>query len=200
VKVIQPHNAWIRSALPSADGRLIITCSDDHTARIVDVDTGATKSELRGHEHFVTAAVFVPDSASPAIRQLLNPDEKIQLRTAKSEVPTLYAVTASRDKKIMLWDALHGICLRTFVGHNNWINALVFHPSGNHLLSASDDHTYRIWDLRTGRCVQTVEAHDHFVLAMTWGRQSVNAEASEQRTLNVLATASNDKTVKIWYP
>ena len=70
------------------------------------------------------------------------------------------------------------------------------------MLSASDDLTYRIWDLCTGRCVQVVEAHEHFVLSMAWGRQTVISEISgsrssdtilSQRTINVLATGSNDK-------
>ena len=30
VKVLKPHTEWIRSAIPSADGRLLLTCSDDH--------------------------------------------------------------------------------------------------------------------------------------------------------------------------
>ena len=30
IKVLKPHAEWIRSALPSADGRLLLTCSDDH--------------------------------------------------------------------------------------------------------------------------------------------------------------------------
>ena len=30
IKVLKPHTEWIRSAIPSADGRLLLTCSDDH--------------------------------------------------------------------------------------------------------------------------------------------------------------------------
>ncbi len=94
-------------------------------------------------------------------------------------------------------------------GHDNWIRALLFHPTGKYLLSASDDKTVRIWDLATGRCVKTVDAHSHFVTCMTWGRvvmggtggeSKVNGDAGSTagpRKANVLATGSVDQTVKV---
>lgn len=93
------------------------------------------------------------------------------------------------------------------VGHDNWIRALVFHPSGKYLLSASDDKTIKVWDLANGRCTKTIEAHSHFVTSMTWGRavgasggiEKVNGDASskEPRRINVLATGSVDQTIKV---
>ena len=97
-------------------------------------------------------------------------------------------------------------------GHNNWVRALVFHPSGKFLLSASDDKTIRVWELVTGRCVKTVEAHGHFVATLAWGRQSssggkdTNVVEGEKATdepeklVNVVASGSVDQTVKIWLP
>jgi hypothetical protein len=41
------------------------------TAHIVELDSGTTKSELRGHDNVVEAAVFAPVSCLPAIRELL---------------------------------------------------------------------------------------------------------------------------------
>lgn len=105
-------------------------------------------------------------------------------------------------------------------GHDNWIRALVFHPTGKFLLSASDDKTIRVWELSTGRCVKTtVEAHSHFITSLAWGRQST-AKSSEgdgaakpngagsshakgaevEKIINVVATGSVDQTIKIWLP
>ena len=44
------------------------------TARIIEIDTGEIKSELLGHEGFVTVALFVPAVATPALQQLLHPE------------------------------------------------------------------------------------------------------------------------------
>lgn len=41
------------------------------TAHLVELDSGTTKSELRGHDNVVESAVFIPISCIPAIRELL---------------------------------------------------------------------------------------------------------------------------------
>ncbi|OWZ67725.1 nuclear distribution protein PAC1 [Cryptococcus neoformans] len=221
-KTFSGHAEWVREVVPSEDGRWLVSASNDQTSRVWDFSTGETKMELRGHEHVVECAVFAPLNAYPAIRELagLKPPAPGDTR-AKS--PGVYVATGSRDKTVKLWDALSGQCLRTFIGHDNWIRALVFHPTGKYLLSASDDKTIKVWDLANGRCTKTIEAHSHFVTCMAWGRAvvggagagaggggggegnkgGVNGEASaskESRRINVLATGSVDQTIKVWTP
>jgi hypothetical protein len=41
------------------------------TAHIVELDSGTTKTELRGHDNVVESAVFVPIPCLPAVRELL---------------------------------------------------------------------------------------------------------------------------------
>jgi platelet-activating factor acetylhydrolase IB subunit alpha len=89
IKVLKPHTEWIRSAIPSGDGRLLLTCSDDHvgfsvpltictplysflqTARITDIESAALKTEMRGHDNRIECAVFVPMLSILAIRELV---------------------------------------------------------------------------------------------------------------------------------
>lgn len=100
-------------------------------------------------------------------------------------------------------------------GHDNWVRALAFHPSGKYLLSSADDKTIRVWELSTGRCIKTVEAHNHFVSTLVWGRQSASSGASgdvrangaagdsstePEKLVNVVASGSVDQTIKIWLP
>ena len=80
-------------------------------------------------------------------------------------------------------------------GHQNWVRGLVFHLAGEHLLSVADDGDMRIWELGSGQCVRTFRAHEHFVTGIAWGRQ-----VTISGLVNVVATCSVDKTVKIWRP
>lgn len=103
--------------------------------------------------------------------------------------------------------------LRSLPGHDNWVRALVFHPTGKFLLSASDDYTIRVWELTTGRCVKTVQAHSHFVTCLAWGRQATAKSSGDAQTngagdgkgdpekiVNVVASGSVDQSIKIWLP
>ena len=130
----------------------------------------------------------------------------------RTKLPGAFLMTGSRDKSIRLWDCQTGQPLRTFSGHDNWIRALIFHPTGKYLISASDDKTIKVWDLATGRCTKTIDAHAHFVTCMAWGRTTVGGggggmanghmngdvgKKEEPRRVNVLATGSVDQTIRV---
>ena len=105
----------------------------------------------------------------------------------------------------------------TIHADDNWVRALVFHPSGKFLLSASDDKTIRTWDLATGRCLKVLEAHGHFVTTLAWGRAKTSSStaaggslpngsggaangasmAETAQVINVVASGSVDQTVKV---
>jgi WD40 repeat protein len=86
VKTFSGHDEWVRSAVPSDDGRWLVSSSNDQvrsvlrpfrysltkyeTSRVWDSASGETKMELRGHEHVVECAVFAPVVSYVAIREL----------------------------------------------------------------------------------------------------------------------------------
>ena len=113
--------------------------------------------ELRGHDHVVETIAFAPVSAYPALRELGG------LTGSPTTAPGLFVATGGRDKVIKIWDASSGQCLKTLMGHDNWIRGVCWAPNGHALLSCSDDKTIKVWDLKAGgRCSKTVEAHEHF--------------------------------------
>ena len=58
--------------------------------------------------------------------------KKQELLKAKDKVNKEYLISASRDKTIKLWDAIGGVCIFTFTGHDNWVRSLCEHPNGKY--------------------------------------------------------------------
>lgn len=214
LKTVRGHADWVRDVCPSPDGRFILSASTDQTARLWDVSLNNPEMKLTliGHENVVECCALAPPSAY----QHLAPLAGIKPPPASSAAE--FMATGSRDKQIRLWDA-RGNCIRTLVGHDNWVRALVFHPGGKYLLSVADDYTLRCWDLsQEGRCVKTIsDAHGHFVSCLRWAPGIVrdsqaNGEAgqngastngaskstAEVQTRCVIATGSVDLKVRIF--
>ncbi len=135
------HTDWVRSAYFSPDGTMVVTASDDQTARVWDGSTGAELLVLTGHTNWLTSAVFSPDGST--------------------------VLTASLDGSARLWDAESGELLRillaaavhdadqpsriaTLIGHEGAAYSARFSPDGTRAVSASNDQTVRIWDAATG--------------------------------------------------
>lgn len=73
------------------------------------------------------------------------------------------------------------------IGHDGWINDIVFHSNGKFLLSASDDKSVRIWDMeKNGVCIKKLlNIHDSFITCIAISRKSI-------------ATCSVDKSIKVF--
>ena len=114
--------------------------------------------------------------------------KKQELLKAKDKVNKEYLISASRDKTIKLWDAIGGVCIFTFTGHDNWVRSLCEHPNGKYIVSCSDDKSIRLWDLKTGLSQKKLlNAHEKFVVAISMSPKC-----------KMLASGSNDFTIKIW--
>ncbi|KAJ5263931.1 nuclear migration protein nudF [Penicillium angulare] len=79
----------------------------------------------------------------------------------------------------------------TLQSHRAAISCIAFHPVHPSIASASDDFSIKIWNREVGTLEYTLNGHLRPVLGLDFGRP-------QRRTL--LASCSNDLTIKIWDP
>lgn len=199
------HGHSDRVELVSFDptGELVLTGSQDQTARLWNARTGRPLRALTGHAGLLTAAVFSPDgrrvfSASTDGLGRLWEVETGELKATMrghSEPIEMGAfsqsgdriVTAGQDHSIRIWDAATGLELRVLSGHLERVPMAVFIPSGKQVVSGSFDQTVRLWDVASGSCLKTFHGHRHRV-------NLVAVSSDGQRA----ATGSWDGTVRLW--
>jgi WD40 repeat protein len=98
-----------------------------------------------------------------------------------------WAVSASSDHTLKVWDLETGRGLHTLEGHSSPVNGVAVSPDGLRAVSASHDQTLKVWDLETGRELHTLKGHSAAVTGVAVspdGRRAVSA--------------SDDKTLKVW--
>ena len=134
-----------RGRTASADAELdmfiALSCSTDHTVRIVAVASGEWVRVLEGHTKPPIALASTADG-----RTLLS---------------------AGGDGTVRVWDATHRGGVRRAEGHTNWVWAVGISADGRRVASAGADGTVRVWDALSGACERTLAgAHADGVRAL----------------------------------
>jgi WD40 repeat protein len=130
---LKGHTSWINSASYSADGSLVATSSDDHSAKIWNAKTGQYLLSLNGSGTDVQWTAFSP--------------------TAN------IAATASLDGFARIWNLRDSSVIQLLRGHSAGVNSIVFSPDGARVATASEDGTAKIWDVATGKWLITLYGH-----------------------------------------
>ncbi|KAH1970625.1 protein with putative role during mitosis, partial [Aspergillus fumigatus] len=133
---------------------------------------------MDGHQHVIECCALAPPTSYQYLARLAGLKHGPLASSAAK-----FMATGSRDKTIKIWDA-RGTCLKTLIGHDNWVRAITFHPGGRYLLSVSDDRTLRCWDLsQEGRCKTLTDVHERFITCLRWAPGIVkNAPASYENS------------------
>ncbi|CCE86413.1 Piso0_004901 [Millerozyma farinosa CBS 7064] len=165
---LEGHNGWVTSlATSEANPDLLLSGSRDKTLitwKLTgdDHQYGVPKKSFKGHSHIVQDVTISADGA--------------------------YALSASWDRTLRLWDLESGECTQRFVGHNGDVLSCSIAKNLRQIVSASRDKTVKVWNT-IGECMQTLTGHSDWVSAVRF---------SPSEKTSTVVSASWDKVVKAW--
>ncbi|KAL4488970.1 hypothetical protein ABPG72_005757 [Tetrahymena utriculariae] len=110
-------------------------------------------------------------------------------RAAKFIVRKQWIVACSDDLCIRVYNYNTMEKIKSWEAHSDYIRTIEVHPSEPYILTSSDDATIKMWDFEKGfSLARTFEGHTHYVMKMCFN----------PRDTNLFASASLDKTIKVW--
>jgi guanine nucleotide-binding protein subunit beta-2-like 1 protein len=152
---------------------LVVSASRDKTLIVWNVkkersddDSAGTPTRLlHGHNHFVQEVVLSSDGQ--------------------------FALSASWDGTLRLWDLNTGTTHRRFIGHSKDVLSVAFSADNRQIVSGSRDRSIRLWNT-LGECKFTIkeDVHTDWVSCVKFSPTS-NADT-------LMVTGGWDKLVKVW--
>src|SRR5262249_62097187 len=157
-------------------GRGLAVRSADAKARLLlNAQTHEIAARFEGHEKFVIAVAFSPDSRRLASCSL---DRTVRLWPIDSL--TLSSPPGGGQERIVRKCQVLG-------GHTEEVFAVEFHPDGRRLATAGPDRAVRLWDLARGEEVVRLQGHTDFVWSLAFSPDGAT-----------LASGSGDFAVRLW--
>jgi transducin (beta)-like 1 len=167
--LLSRHKGPIFSLKWSQHGEHLLSGSYDKTAIIWDTATGDVKQQFAFH----TAPTLDVDWKDNECFATCSTDKTINVCKLGEEQP-----------------------VKTFVGHQDEVNAIKWNPMGNLLASCSDDFTAKIWSLDYEEPIHDFKEHEKEIYTIKWSPTGPNT-INPNKPL-VMASASFDATIKLW--
>lgn len=222
------HRGVVNSVAFHPKFSILASCSEDGTIKIWDWELGDLEKTLKAHTKEVLDVDFSPSylasCSSDLTIKLWDPSsdyDNTKILTGHDHtissvrfVGELGAqlVSASRDKSIRVWEVKTGYCIKTIMGHADWVKCVMPSLDGQYILSAGRDHTARIASLTTGDTKIVLSGHENVIDTVAiapptaheylYTMQGLSAEPGTiggiGQSFEYVATGSRDKTIKIW--
>ena len=175
---LKGHNGWVTAIAASpADADTVVSSSRDHTCLVwklhagdaIDDPTlvmscGTPLKSFEGHSHIVQDVSLSYDGQ--------------------------YALTASWDGTVRLWNVSTGACEKTLSGHSKDVLSVCFSPDNRLIMSCGRDRSIKLWNT-LGECQFTLDkqGHNDWVSCV---RFVPNMEQPR------IVSCGYDKVVKVW--
>ncbi|KAI3633275.1 hypothetical protein MIR68_008813 [Amoeboaphelidium protococcarum] len=164
------HGGWVTAlATTPEQPDMLVSASRDKTLMIWQITReensfAVPKRSLKGHNHFVQDVAVTSDGR--------------------------FAMSASWDKTLRLWDLQTGQTTRRFVGHTNDVLSVSFSPDSRQIVSASRDRSIKLWNT-VGECKFNMVdgGHSEWVSCVRFSPNPDNP---------VIVSSGWDRLVKVW--
>ena len=202
IAVLKGHTDKLHSAAFSADGKRVVTASDDSTARVWDAGGGTEMAVLKGHDDMLGAAFSADDkrvvtASKDKTARIWDADSGNEIAVLKGHTDSVNSaafsgdgkrvVTSSEDKTARIWDAGGGAELAVLEGHTAKVHRAAFSADGKRVVTASSDKTARIWDAENGTEIGALKGHDREVRSAAFSADG-----------KLVVTAAVFDNVRIW--
>jgi periodic tryptophan protein 2 len=97
------------------------------------------------------------------------------------------AFGASKLGQLLVWEWQSESYILKQQGHFDSMNALVYSPDGQKIVTTADDGKIKVWDVNSGFCIVTFTEHSSGVTACEFAKKG-----------NVLFTSSLDGSIRAW--
>lgn len=113
----------------------------------------------------------------------------VPVRAAKFVARKNWIITGSDDMQVRVFNYNTLERVHAFEAHSDYIRSIVVHPSQPYVITSSDDMQIKLWNWeKSWACTQVFEGHTHYVMQIV-----INPKDN-----NTFASASLDRTVKVW--
>lgn len=200
VRTLAGHTDAVGRMAWSPDGRLLASPSKDGTVRVWAGASGVHLYAVSGHPGGSRAAAFdrtgqilatASDRSTVAMWDVgtgrLRARAQMPSCNALAFSPTADILAAGGEGDAATFDARTGRLRHNLVGHENFVTAVAFDPTGSTLATAAYDSTVRLWNVEDGRPMGTLRAHTDIVLTAAFSPDG-----------RLLVAGGLDTTLRVW--